>query len=196
MREGYFDSPGAGFLQPAAGIFVTIAGATGGILDNNTSGFWTSNGGFIANSPANGFRGAGATFDLTGSTNQFNIGVGSINVMILRRGTVSTADATPTPLADTDIATASGDLIYAEAEVTVEDSLTVAKTMKIAETWMNNAGTLTRRGTQTIIHDKGDAGVAAATVTFVASGTNLRLQVTGIAATTIDWKAVTKYVFG
>lgn len=58
-----------------------------------------------------------------------------------------------------------------------------------AATVRNDSGTLTQVGTTTAMHTAEDAALAACDVTVAISGTNILVQVTGIAATTIDWKA-------
>jgi len=57
--------------------------------------------------------------------------------------------------------------------------------------YKNVGGTLTQLGsTQTIGTDFEDAALSAADVTVTTSGTNILVQATGIAATTISWKPV------
>lgn len=54
-------------------------------------------------------------------------------------------------------------------------------------TFKNNAGTVTSCGNVDQTKNT-DAGLAAGTFTMIVSGTNVQVQVTGVAGTTIDWK--------
>lgn len=54
-------------------------------------------------------------------------------------------------------------------------------------TFKNNAGTLTSSGNVDQTRNA-DAALAAGTFTMIATGTNVQVQVTGVAGHTIDWK--------
>lgn len=100
-------------------------------------------------------------------------------------GTVTTTDATPTALVS--LATVNNSSIVAFALVTgwdAGDGQCIG--YNVSASGCNVAGTFT-----VAIPDKtGDQGAAlvTATVTFVASGANMILQVTGVAGKTIKWK--------
>lgn len=56
-------------------------------------------------------------------------------------------------------------------------------------TYKNNAGTVTLIGAALAPLIAEDAGLASASIALAISGTNVNVQVTGIAATTIEWAA-------
>ena len=98
----------------------------------------------------------------------------------------STADATPTHL--TLLATETNK-VY-ELDVTVMAGLNgnsaLYRRLVRAE---NDAGSLTILGTDTLGSDHEDGPLSAASIQIVASGTNIRLTVTGMALTNILWRA-------
>lgn len=58
----------------------------------------------------------------------------------------------------------------------------------ISQSFRNVSGTLTLAGTAVnIVSPTGDATLLTATLSFSVSGTTLQPQVTGIAATTLEW---------
>lgn len=99
--------------------------------------------------------------------------------------TVQTTDATQTTLATFATATDKGHTIVVVTQATKSDRSTCTSWMHILSA-TNAAGTVTIRNTLQIALD--DPGTAYA-VAFDVSTTNVRVRVTGAAATTLDWSA-------
>lgn len=107
-------------------------------------------------------------------------------------GSVTTTGATPTNISNAAVFVADG------KEATVMADL-IAKTgtsTKGFQLWAHSkrlaGGSAALVGTAlAVLTAQGDAGLATATATLVATGNTVAVQVTGIAATTIVWSART-----
>lgn len=100
--------------------------------------------------------------------------------------TVVTTDATPTTLLTIPLATASR-VILAEGNVVGKNSTPQLTTWRLLASFRNVAGTVSQEGATDTLHEKAGAPLASADVNYVVSGTNVLVQVTGVAATTIEW---------
>lgn len=99
-----------------------------------------------------------------------------------------TADATPTSIAGAAITLGDDREGYAEC-VVVAKSGTNAKSFKVAGTVKRAAGGSASivGAIQALLTAQGDAGLATAVCTLVASANTILPQVTGIAVTSITW---------
>ncbi len=104
--------------------------------------------------------------------------------------TVTTTDDTQTTGATIAIDTA-GHIVEVDWSIKGEDGSGNIAIYKRLVRVKNVAGTLTILGTPDAIGtDYEDAGISGASITFDVSGTSLRCRVTGISATTINWRTV------
>lgn len=199
MSGSYLDLVGGGFLQPTTIAAQRFKVGTGGLVGPDGTALTLSGGfaqalGFQATSAANGFRMSGS-LEIIGATNTVTYFLGGVAIEQIFPDTYASTDATVSARTATNLTVATGQVVQAMAWVEfVKASTNEAVSRLIMETWHNNGGVLTRRGTQTVIHDKGDAAIAAAASVFVASGTTLRLQLTGIAGTNLAWKSRVSYM--
>lgn len=106
---------------------------------------------------------------------------------------VTTTDATTTTIATIPLPT-SGDRILLTIKMTGESGNDDLYGLKIAGI-KNNAGTLAATGSVTpdIVPIVTDAALFGSTYTVTTSGTNILVRVTGLAATTINWKCYITY---
>lgn len=110
--------------------------------------------------------------------------IGRLNSTLSRVRTINTTDATPTTI-DT-IATATDTSYTIESIFNARDTDTSADTaLYKAYTRVENDGGTVTTTTNIILAD--DADIPTATVGSTVSGTNALLQVTGVAATNLDW---------
>lgn len=104
--------------------------------------------------------------------------------------TTNTTDATPTTIATYPLATA-GQEIEISVSVHGEQSTNHVFYKRLARA-KNASGTVSIVGTpDTIGTDFEDGALTSASITVTTSGTNVIVQATGIAATTITWKVLT-----
>jgi hypothetical protein len=123
-----------------------------------------------------GFRYAGSV--ISGSN-----GILGTNVT----GTLQTTNATQSTLAS--YTTSTNDTVYAfTAEVTGIVSGGDSASYEIKGTFKRVSGTVTQIG-PTLVTVSNEENVAWGGCTFDISGTDIRVRVTGLAATTINWKA-------
>lgn len=99
-------------------------------------------------------------------------------------GTYTTTDGSANTLHQ--ILTATGDTLTVLAVIGARSGSNGAG-YGILGTFKNISGSLIQVGTTTALHTAEDAGLTACSVAFSVSGANLLVQVTGIAATTIEW---------
>lgn len=101
-------------------------------------------------------------------------------------GTLQTTNATPGNLLT--IAIPTGGVVVLDGYVVSRiGTITSGAGYTFQATYKNNAGTVTLIGAALTPLVAEDAGLAAASIALVISGTNVLVQVTGIAATTIEW---------
>lgn len=112
---------------------------------------------------------------------------------------ITTANATPTVSTNAAFVIPTGVGGYCEMTVTARNTATGASsTAKVGRTFQNVAGVLTLTGALIALVGTAGAGVGDATMTailanFTQSGTTLQPQVTGIAATNIEWLLDVRY---
>lgn len=110
----------------------------------------------------------------------------------IQSGTLQTTNATPGNVLT--IAIPTGGVVVINAFVTARiGTITSGAGYEIIGTYKNNAGTVTLVGANATPLTNEDAGLASASIALAISGTNVLVQVTGIAATTIEW-AATAYI--
>ncbi len=99
--------------------------------------------------------------------------------------TTTTGDATPTTLSTIATTTDSAYVITSNvvAVSTAGDSLNIKQSCKV-----NNIGGVLSALTIFDTSIVSDAALATASVSFIASGTNILVQITGVALTDINWK--------
>lgn len=134
----------------------------------------------------------GKSFRITDEPNYYIIKTSGGEFLCLDAGdvqTVSTTDATETSIGT--YTTADDYVYHVEAEVlgTVNGGGNAA-TYKLIASFKNDSGTLSQIGSTTTVHSAEDAAGWDATID--SSGTDIRVRVTGVAATNIDWRADTK----
>lgn len=106
---------------------------------------------------------------------------------------LTTTDATPTASASAVLVIPSGASGHVEVEVNARIAGTTAGgSAKVVRTFQNVAGTLALTGALVTIFGTagaliGDATITTALVSVVTSGTTVKVQVTGIVATSIEW---------
>ena len=105
--------------------------------------------------------------------------------------TVSTTDGTITTIDTVPIPTDGAVLIKTEV-IAIKDDATEKAGIVVEAIYANNSGTVTLQGAVNYIHRQVPAGWD---VTFVISGTNVLIRVTGNAGTNIDWKCA-RYTLG
>lgn len=111
------------------------------------------------------------------------------------QATVQTANATPTTIATIPLTTSGATLVLSSVDVTGNPSGAGSVWNLKRCAIKNNAGTLTKVGGATVVPTptQRTAPISTADFDVVISGTNVLIQVTGEAATTINWKATYKY---
>lgn len=103
-------------------------------------------------------------------------------------GTLQTTNATPGNVVTVAIPTSS--VMLLNVFITGrQGTVTAAVGYELVGVYKNSAGTVTLIGAVATPLTAEDAGLAACAVALVISGTNVLVQVTGIAATTIEWNA-------
>lgn len=109
--------------------------------------------------------------------------------------TVQTTNATPTTIATIPLTTSGATLVLSSVDVTGNPSGAGSVWNLKRCAIKNNAGTLTKVGGATVVPTptQRTAPISTADFDIVISGTNVLIQVTGEAATTINWKATYKY---
>lgn len=88
----------------------------------------------------------------------------------------------------------NGTVVHATAKVTALQGDNVASFERKATIKRNSSGTVSKVGSDTDVHSANDAGLAGIAVAFAVSGTEIRVNVTGLDATIIDWVAIVEYV--
>lgn len=103
----------------------------------------------------------------------------------LKTASATTTNATPTPVGSIATLTDNTMLVkvYIVGDTSTNTSVAYEKTARV----VNSAGVVTIL-TITSDYTSESGALAAASATIVASGVNISAQVTGVAATTIDWK--------
>lgn len=103
-------------------------------------------------------------------------------------GTVRTNDATPTEILA--VGTNNNTVTVIEAHVSAMKSTNdTGAGFVVVGTFRNTAGVATQLGATTALAGHADAGAAGWSVAFVTSGGDVSLEVTGAAATIINWRA-------
>lgn len=97
-----------------------------------------------------------------------------------------------TPLTILTYAHLDAACMASEAVVQARDAAGNVKTWKLALVTKRTAGgnTAAVGSLQNLMTAQGDSALSSAAATISASGTNVVVQVTGIAATTINWRVV------
>lgn len=110
----------------------------------------------------------------------------------LRRLDGQTTNATPLTLLTIPLPAAGN--VVVQAFVVARDTAGNSKSFNVNAGGKSVASVATVLGAVTSLLSVGDAGAALWTATLIASGSDLVVQVTGAAATTIDWSTyVTTY---
>lgn len=105
-------------------------------------------------------------------------------------GTVQTTTNSTTTIITVPIPTSG--VVQIDSAITARiGTITSGASYQLLGTYKNNAGTVTLVGANVAGLVNEDAGLASAAVVHTISGTNVLVQGTGIAATTIEWAAVT-----
>lgn len=120
----------------------------------------------------------------TFSSNTFNYG--SIVPVKTREGTVATTNATPATVLTYTVSDVTA-TVHIVAIVNARDDANNVAVYKRSASFKAASGTVTQVGTTTPISDDEEAGIAAADCTIDNSGDDIRVRVTGIAATNISW---------
>jgi adhesin HecA-like repeat protein len=107
--------------------------------------------------------------------------------------TQTTSNATPTNIAGSSYAVATSNAIQYEARIVARDvTNSASSSWRITGTFYNNGGTVSQQGSATIVTEQlSNAGLG---VDLVISGTNVLVQVTGLAATTVNWRAFSSVI--
>lgn len=115
------------------------------------------------------------------------------NIQVDSLVNITTTNATPSTVLSIPIPN-DGDYSTITVDMTGKSTNDYIRGIKTA-TIANKSGTLAIIGTtpQDIVTTISDAALATATFTITTSGTNAIIQVTGIAATTINWRAIITY---
>ena len=126
-----------------------------------------------------------ASEDFALTTNLMIGGAAVAEVVRIVGGTVSTTDATVTTLSL--FGTTTDEVYHYECTVVAAQTTTYAEvaSYKLHGTFKNDGGTLTLVGSVTADHTGEDTGAWDATLD--ASGTDIRVRVTGAAATNVNW---------
>jgi len=103
------------------------------------------------------------------------------------RSTVRTTDATPTIALEVDIASPTAG--FAKLDVVAANNTRILVwAIGRCRPWRANGGVVVLAGTERALYTPdGDAGLNTCLATMILSGTKLQVQVTGVAATVIDW---------
>lgn len=103
----------------------------------------------------------------------------------LLAATVQTTNATPTTLVSVPIPT--GAVVVIWALVAGRQAATDGMGFVNQGTYRNNGGTVSLVGANASALTNRDAPLTTATVTFVISGTNVNVTVTGVGGLTLEW---------
>lgn len=103
---------------------------------------------------------------------------------------VETTDATVTTIDTVPIPTGKAVLISAKV-VSIKDDYTEKGVFEIEAGYANSGGTVTLQGS---VHYQHRTRPSGWNVTFLISGTNVLIQVTGVAATKISWMCSRKTI--
>lgn len=107
---------------------------------------------------------------------------------------LTTANATPTVSAATSYVVPSGASGYVEVTAVLKDASQNTASVKVSRSFKNVSGVLSLVGTlSSLLAINGDAGLVTAVLGLTTSGTTVQPQVTGIAATSIEWLISAKY---
>jgi len=118
---------------------------------------------------------------------------GTLTHADLQRGTVQTTNATPTTIITYSGLSANDRSVQIVVRMTgLKNNYTEAAGYYLAGTFRRTGGTITQVGSTSMLSQNEDT--ASWDATFTVSGTDILVQVTGVAATTIDWKAVLETV--
>jgi hypothetical protein len=108
------------------------------------------------------------------------------------RATVQTTDATPTTIISTPVPLNS--IIYVKAFIVGLDTTNRGMVYERSASFKNVGGTVTQIGNTQSDFTQEQSGVTQANVTVDGSGSNAIVQVSGIAATTINWHSTIQVV--
>jgi hypothetical protein len=106
-----------------------------------------------------------------------------------RADSVSTANATPTTLVTYSVPASSTGVLTIDMSGMKSDGSGGITGKKVVR-WKKVSGTLTLGSITSLLADEVDAAISGATWTITTSSNNIIVQVTGVAATNIDWKIV------
>lgn len=110
----------------------------------------------------------------------------SVQASDMAAATVTTANATPTTiLTYTPI---DGATTYLRVYVAGKNGTTVGCAFQRGVTFRRNGNTVTQIGSVVQVGTMQDAALNTTTVTFTTGTGTIIIQVTGVAATTIDWQ--------
>jgi len=108
--------------------------------------------------------------------------------------TSTTTNATPANVGSMPI---TNDRVqHLRAIVTAYRDNTTSCSYEIIATYRAASGTVTKIGATTAVHTAEDAALAGCAVDFAISGTNVAVQCTGVAATTLRWEVYMTSYFG
>lgn len=118
---------------------------------------------------------------------------GTLTHADLQRGTVQTTNATPTTIITYSGLSANDTAVQIVITVTgLKNNFTEAAGYFLSGTFRRTGGTITQVGSTLMISQNEDT--ASWDATLSVSGTDILVQVTGVAATTINWRAVLEIV--
>lgn len=110
-----------------------------------------------------------------------------------KMSTHTTTNATPVSIQTIAVATGEAGIVEVQC-IGINSAGTAAVTGSTIVRYINNAGTLTLGTDSAVLGTVTDSGISGATYTVTTSGTNIIVQVTGKASTTIKWKANTRKI--
>lgn len=102
--------------------------------------------------------------------------------------TATTTDATPTVPSGATYTITSGAVVRISTSIIAKTGSLSGAAFEYVGTFKNTAGTVTQIGSTSVLHAHNDTALNAIAITYNISGTAVRIQVTGIAATTIEWE--------
>ena len=102
-------------------------------------------------------------------------------------GSVNTTDDTPTTIIT--IPLPSGATMLVEVNAIGKTATPDLTSLRKTASFKNVGGTVSLVGTATTVHAQADSGLNAADLLFTPSGNNVLVQVQGVAATNLAWKA-------